>query len=317
MIHAFALEPKLVATWGKPGEYRFVRDKFGLGTARVMLEIPKFSDWKDAVNVAAAEIGLSGKDWTRLMELVRILGECRCRRTDALYADVLTWLENAEREHDRKAFRATLATQNPRERTEVVIAEDVGAAKAHLWSCETGSTPPRSPEGVAGALSAMLTNCKALHFIDPYFHPEKASNRRMLAAILDLVATQGLQPGVIRVHCRMKDGPDFFQVEAERMAARLPDGILVEFRRWRQRDGGEQLHNRYVLTDLGGVALGTGLDEGDQGETDDVHLLTRAQYELRWSQYVGTPSAFDLVDSPRTIRGSKARRADRGRGNRR
>jgi hypothetical protein len=158
----------------------------------------------------------------------------------------------------------------------------------------------------------MLVNCKALHLIDPYFHPETARHRKMLEAILDVVATHGLQPAVIRVHCGMKEGPDYFQVEAEKMAARLPFGISVEFRRWRQRSGGEQLHNRYVLTDLGGVALGTGLDEGDAGETDDVNLLTRTQYELRWSQYVGTPGAFDPVDAPKTITGTKARRAARG-----
>lgn len=313
MIHAFALEPQLVATWGKREEFRFVHDKFGPGTPRVMLEIPVFGKWKDAVCAAAADLELTDKDWTRLTELFRILGEGRCRRSGSLYVDVLTWLENAEREHDRKEFRATLATKNPRQRAEVVIGEDIGVPKARLWSCEVGAAPPRTPEGVAAALSAMLVNCRALHLVDPYFHPEKASNRKMLEAILDVVATHGLQPGVIRVHCRMKDGPDFFQVEAEKMAARLPDGISVEFRRWRQRDGGEQLHNRYVLTELGGVALGTGLDEGDQGETDDVHLLTRTQYDLRWSQYVGVPGAFDLVNAPKTVTGSSRTHSVSGR----
>lgn len=144
MIHAFALEPQLVATWGKREEYRFVYDKFGPGTPRVMLELPAFSDWKDAVCSAAAELELTEKDWTRLTELFRIFGEARCRRTDSLYTDVVTWLENAEREHDRKAFRGTLAIQNPRRRPEVVIAEDIGSAKARLWACEAGATPPRT-----------------------------------------------------------------------------------------------------------------------------------------------------------------------------
>jgi hypothetical protein len=144
VIHAFALEPQLVATWGKREEYRFVYDKFGPGTPRVMLELPAFSDWKDAVCSAAAELELTEKDWTRLTELFRIFGEARCRRTDSLYTDVVTWLENAEREHDRKAFRGTLAIQNPRRRPEVVIAEDIGSAKARLWACEAGATPPRT-----------------------------------------------------------------------------------------------------------------------------------------------------------------------------
>ena len=314
MIHAFALEPELVATWGKRDEFRFVHDKFGPGTPRVMLELPAFGAWKDAVCAAAADIDLSDKDWTRLTELFRILGECRCRRPSSLYDDVLDWLENAEREHDRQPFRAIVANENPRKRKEVVVADDIGTQKARLWACETGSAPPRTPQGVAVALSAMLENCKALHLVDPYFHPETARHRKMLEAILDVVATHGLQPDVIRVHCGMKPGPDYFETEAGKMVTRLPAGVRVEFRRWKQRAGGEKLHNRYVLTDLGGVALGTGLDEGAEGETDDVLLLPRAQFELRWSQYVETPGAFDLVDAPSAVNGMRPLRSAQARG---
>ena len=62
-------------------------------------------------------------------------------------------------------------------------------------------------------------------------------------------------------------------------------------RRLRQKQGGERLHNRYVLSDLGGVSFGYGLDEGDEGETDDITLMDLEQYEARWSQYSGDPPA--------------------------
>jgi hypothetical protein len=314
VIHAFAIEPRVAASWSDRLELRFVRDKFGLGTPRVLLELPTFRKWKEAVYEAAVERDLKQEDWLRLEELFKLFSQHRCRRQDSLYDDVLGWLENAEREHDRQAFRAIVASENPRRRSEVVIANDIGSSKARLWACEAGSTPPRTPEGVAEALSAMLGNCKALHLVDPYFHPETARHRKMLEAILEVVVAHGLQPDVIRVHCGMKAGPDFFEPEAAKMAARLPAGVSVEFRRWKQRAGGEKLHNRYVLTDLGGVALGTGLDEGAEGETDDVLLLPRAQYELRWSQYVGAAGAFELVDAPKAVTGSRQLRTARARG---
>ena len=82
----------------------------------------------------------------------------------------------------------------------------------------------------------------------------------------------------------------FFRGECERRLCQwIPDGIPVLVRRLRQKQDGEQLHNRYILTDLGGVTFGTGLDEGDEGETDDITLMDRGQYELRWSQYVPGP----------------------------
>jgi len=111
VIHAFALEPKLVATWGKREEFRFIHDKFGLGTPRVLLELPGFTDWKNEVYSAANELEFSDKDWKRLEEVFRIFSEHRCRRARSVYADVLSWLENAEREHARQDFRAIIATE--------------------------------------------------------------------------------------------------------------------------------------------------------------------------------------------------------------
>ena len=113
-------------------------------------------------------------------------------------------------------------------------------------------------------------------------------------------------PEVVRVHCSAKSPLAFFEHEAARMAGRLPRGATVEFVRWRQKTGGEKFHNRYVLTDLGGVMLGVGLDAGEPGETDDLSLMSRAQYELRWSQYVtAADGTFDCVDRPSKVTGTR------------
>jgi hypothetical protein len=309
VIHAFALEPKVVATWGE--EFRFIHDKFGLGTPRVLLELPRFIDWKNNVYAAASELDFSAKDWKRLEELFRIFGEHRCRRTSAVYNDVLSWLENAEREHARWEFRAIIATENPRRHAAVVLGEDIGLPKACLWTCEAGVTPCRSPEGLAKALSAMLISCRELHLVDPHFGPENGRHRRVLEALMDVLAIHALAPEVIRVHCSAKSDLGFFEQEAVNMAARLPSGCTVEFARLRQRPGGEKLHNRYVLTDLGGAVLGVGLDAGDAGESDDLMLLSRAQYERRWSQYITGDGSFECVDRPPKVIGTRAQRARR------
>ena len=74
--------------------------------------------------------------------------------------------------------------------------------------------------------------------------------------------------------------------------------------RLRERDGGERLHNRYILTDLGGVIFGVGLDEGDEGSMDDIHLLARTQYDERWRQYGSEAPAFDRPERAITIKGT-------------
>jgi hypothetical protein len=158
----------------------------------------------------------------------------------------------------------------------------------------------------------MLANCRVLHLVDPHFGPENERHRRVLEALMGVLANHEIVPEVVRVHCLAKSTLPFFEQEARKMASRLPMSITVAFARWKQRDGGDRLHNRYVLTDLGGVSLGVGLDAGEDGETDDLLLLPHAQYVRRWSQYVDNNGAFEPVDAPAQVQGMRRPGAFRG-----
>ena len=94
-----------------------------------------------------------------------------------------------------------------------------------------------------------------------------------------------------------EDAPNWstFRQECERyLPAVIPGGMTLIVRRWQNRPAGEKLHNRYILTDVGGVQFGFGLDEGDRGTTDDVTLLSAPAYGQRLGDYAGPAYAFDL-----------------------
>ena len=304
MIHAYALEPRLVASWGRREEFRFIHDKFGLGTPRAMLELPAFSKWKREVYAAALEQGLSQEDLKRVEELFRLLQEHKCRRAGAVYDGLLSWLENAEREYDRKPFAAILALENPRGHRGVLVGSQLGPGEPR-WLRDTGANPPRTPEALAVALTEMLVNCRVLHFVDPHFGPENARHRKVLEALLGVLAKHDIVPQLVRVHCLEKSDLHFFEEEAKKMAARLPMSITVEFARWKERDLGDKIHNRYVLTDLGGVSLGIGLDAGRENQSDDLLLLPKTVYVHRWAQFVDNNGALEQVDAPAPVRGTR------------
>ena len=89
----------------------------------------------------------------------------------------------------------------------------------------------------------------------------------------------------------------FFLSECEKRLPRcVPKDVRLSIRVVSQRIGGEQLHNRYTLTDVGGLIFGAGLDEGATGEIDDVALMDLPQYELRWSQHAKEPMAFEVTE---------------------
>ena len=86
----------------------------------------------------------------------------------------------------------------------------------------------------------------------------------------------------------------------------VPEKMRVLVRRLSQKQDGEQLHNRYILSDFGGVSFGYGLDEGNEGERDDITLMDRDQYKLRWCQYSGDPpAAFDQEGTPVEVVGTR------------
>lgn len=308
MIHAYAIEPDCVVKWCEKRTFRLITSSFGIGTPRVFLEYPKFSTWKrDVYATLRKGAGPSSLDEKRLEELFRILGECRVRRTDCSYDGTLLWLENTENEHLRLPFSAIIALSNPRSHQAVLMEESIGDDSEPLWFRRMSKTPSRRGKNIAAAISNMIRNADELHLIDPNFGPENPRHRIVVESIAQELA-DGILKGnrTVIVHCRKKSTLEFFEETVENeMAQGISKKITIRFKRWNERAGGEKLHNRYVLSRVGGVTLGVGLDEGTYGQTDDINLMDKEQFRKRWDQYVcGT--AFDLVDEPKEARGTKS-----------
>ena len=69
----------------------------------------------------------------------------------------------------------------------------------------------------------------------------------------------------------------------------------IEFITLESKAANEDLHNRYLITELAGLSLGFGFDARGEGQTDDVSLLGKELYETRYKQYVEM-EAFTLVN---------------------
>jgi len=67
---------------------------------------------------------------------------------------------------------------------------------------------------------------------------------------------------------------------------------------WKKREHGQELHNRYLLTEAFVVAFGTGLDQNNKRSpyvTHDLHLLDGAKLSAHCREYLGSLAAFDLA----------------------
>ncbi len=304
MIHEYALEPELVATWGNRHDFRYFVEKFGFGQPRVVSRYPK--PWKRLVWEAFRSV--DDLDRTRMLELLQRIGESMVHRRGYLWNAGRMWVENAQAEHGRVPFHAIMARENPHHDPRILVASALEVTTP-LWAVPRGVTVTRRAADMAAAVAAMLRIAKVVIFVDPHFGPERLRHRRTLEAFLRSVVDGRPvgDPLRLEVHTSV-DGTgtrDFFEGECRRRLPRcVPGRVNLKVVRLLQRAQGERLHNRYILTDLGGVLFGVGLDEGDDDDTDDVHLLDRTQYAERWQQYASDAPHFDRPDPPIDIQGA-------------
>ena len=299
MIHEYALEPELVASWHDRMRGRFFIDKFGSDTGRVVARYPK--SWKKQVWDAFNQIfdGSSSekeKARGRIEELIKQFAVPMTKRSGAP-ADSPHWPVNTEKEHERKPFYAILAHDNPRQNANVILENDILDRKAERWDAPGTVTVPRNAEEMANCVAPMLRCATKILFVDPNFRANRERFRNPLAAFLQHVDTQTSEI-TIELHTEDRnDTPSWteFRRECEdKLPSIIPTGLTITVYRWKERDGGEKLHNRYILTDIGGVSFSTGLDEGDPGMTDDVLRLSADTYAKRWRDYDEGNGAFDL-----------------------
>lgn len=302
MIHEYALEPEVVASWHDRDKGRFFIDRFGYGAGRVVGMYPSKTNWRKHVwAVLDADFSPTDKDRMRMVEIVKKLIEAKVQRVGSEWNGTLDWLTNAESEHLRKPFHAILARENPRNNGTVMREADILEGEAAGWGTPHSIVVQRSAENMAECVAPMLRCATRVLFIDPYFRANERRFRDPLAAFLRQVSPQATTE--IHASASYKDAPneEYFRDESERALQRhavIPGGRELKMHRWRNREGGEKMHNRYVLTDIGGVQFGTGLDEGEEGTTDVVSRLGAEPYEKLYQDYAGPGFSFDPDGEP-------------------
>lgn len=301
MIGEYALEPEMVAAWcDSHYKCQFFKNHFGLAQGRLVSRYPK----KWVKRVWDAFGGGSDMDRKRLEELLARLQETMIKRKNFVWDEDASWLDNAVNEHSRHPFRAVIARNNPTKRPEILCENEIFAPHCPDWNIPHGITVPRKAPEMAAAVRHMLSCCRWVKFIDPYIWPGESRYERSLQAFMAILASDRPvnPPESIEIHTKEIDSPE--DIIRKRFQEVIPIGLTVTLCQWEERPGGQKLHNRYILTDIGGVSFHHGLDIGSDGETDDLTRLDNDQYFFRCRQYDPTTPAFDRAAASFVIAGA-------------
>lgn len=288
LFREYAIEPDVVVAWAKQRPLRVFLDGIGLGSSRIVAAIPSKRAWRERVRAAIRELG--DNDRKRAEEIIaRLADKMSSRCTEGM--DCPDWPEFAGQEHSRHPFDAVVVQQPEVRGSGFVPCDPARLEEAEEWDVKAQLSVLRGGPEIAGLMAPILRGARRIIIVDPHMGPS-STFVRPLSRIMQasLVGRCALPPEALELHA---GGGKKDSISAERfrngmgdlLPSIVPRGWTVRVKRW--KDIGGDLHNRFVLTELGGVMLGAGL--GEAHGQDELIVLAKDIYTARWHEFVGKP----------------------------
>jgi len=303
MIYDYAIEPDVLIEWSRDQLIStYISESFGFGKTRLMAEYPNFKKWKKQFNKAWKQTDISDLDQSRLVELFLLLTESRIKRPFHGYDGEKEWLANAVIENRcGKPFKGIIARTNSFSKDNILPNDRVGSWDRNRWCTDISKRIPKTDENISEALSPIFHNCMDFTLVDPYFRASKEQWRKTFGCILKTFMAYRSSSDMycIEIHiAEHLNAPSAEHLKKEFCSKRfteiLPPNIELRVKRWSQKKGGEKLHDRFLLTDIGCVQSSYGFDHGTDSETTSLTLLNKQDCSLIKHQYLGDNPAFEL-----------------------
>jgi hypothetical protein len=294
VIREFAVEPEVMATWQ---HFRELWEDFGAGKGRLAALYP--SDWTSRVSKLAQTLSPPVRAASVAAKLQH--HPHKFVAANRPFDKGKDWLRNAEEQKPGNEFSGIIARKNPRDLSRVLVAGEFPKDQPPYASVMQGKVP-RTAEAIAACARLLLVRAEELILVDRNFDPSKP---QFCDPLLKLLSPAGRLTAWRRceLHTAAADlvssQPNRAHNFAHYLKRALPNGSLITVHFWQRRPGGEKLHARYLLTELGGLQFDYGLDTGEPGETTVVTLLDHSLWvQLREDYRLGSATFVPAQGSP-------------------
>ena len=275
MIYEFAISPTLCANYNN---LRLFLQTFGSGEGRLFSDIPR----KKWMRLARQEIRASGNGQVMKKRLIaaveRLARKALYRRNYVPDVGEKPWIDHAVAAHEDRPFRAIL-TDCYDGNEESILSCEQDSVYDSRWAVPPDSEVTRNAEEMITAIRPMLDCAREVVLIDRNFNPDKYRWRQFLMKLTEFLSMRPFSPSVGKVDFHFGDYIDVDHLQflcSEHIVDNLSTGMKVNFFVWPQ----DELHDRYVLTDVGGVRFGIGLDIWDGSGPEKVEV-SRISEETR------------------------------------
>ena len=330
MIYEYALDPSLVVNWAVSATGRVV-GQFGMDQRRLLSDFPK--DWKGRTvgefykHFKYDDTSLEFQNAQPAFEAyIQLLTDHTVRRNRTI-DESKSWFDAAVREHASHPFHAIMASHTGDGSCAAVITPNViDDIRDGRWYLPTIASARKTAAEIAQAVAPLLKVANRIALVDPYFDP---SEPRFLMTFMEMMKiafgpsrcigawpSVSIMTNVYQAH-RPRDG-EFTASQKANVAADLthkatqylpehvPKGAFVDFYCLENPPSGDSFHNRFVLTDVGGIIAPYGLDDFSSGAAhnarDDLQPMSKGVFEGRWKQYVEKKDV-SIIGNPVRVEG--------------
>jgi hypothetical protein len=283
MFKEFAIEPSLMAEWES---FRELRDKFGIFQGRFIADFPR-KKWKKMVASLLAESAKGDHPvrnsatmlaWLQSQDARR---DTRFSRRHGPYDDSQSWVINALAAQDRfDAFITTAETQSDKS---ITWDEMTPISEHPLFTVNTQPRVARRGSELLQVIKPLLGLSTQVRWVDRYLSPD----RDQLETVLDClqwIRQESIPIKGFELHLGGQDVDFRIQQQNYRrvLGDSIPDGLKISLHWW-AASSTENIHPRFVLTDIGGLQFDHGTDPGLG--TSIVHLLIRTRWQEELQRY--------------------------------
>lgn len=283
MIHEFAIEPEVAATWE---HFRVFWPAIGVGEGRFLVEYP--GKWRKRIYTLADQLSSP----VRAHSIKCKLGDVALRRSKLVGANGRefnggNWLANAiQQQAGEKPFRAIVARTNATERSDILAAGEFDP-DFEPWHVVTQRAVHRNTREMCAVAVPLLRHSEELVLVDRHFHPRLPRYRNPFEAFV------AVRPHWKRLEIHTAPKTDVQLADYRRLGRSVPKGTTLTVLLWPGLPDGDAMHARYILTERGGISYDWGLDEGQNvAQTTEVRLLAHERYLQLRGQFHRGARAF-------------------------
>lgn len=284
MIHEYAVEPTIFKRWE---DFLFFMNHFGVHRGRLISKFPK--KWKRLVYEACKDF----KDLQRKKVSSRLQKDDFLISSKRDYGVHESWLENALEAHQIMPFRAILTQKENCTEEMVLTNNDLWSGEEHeLFICPTEKFMAKNEKSFAEETRVLLSVSKNIIFVDPYLKSNVEYGAPLLAMLRNVPPDLSLLRYCTRFP-RSGETLEFREKELANLERYIPKGLVLEVVLIEKLDSSDT-HNRFILTDRGGIKFPWGLDTKRDEPRDTINLMQSDVCRTKYDEFFSL-STFSVV----------------------